>query len=640
MLTYRKLLILAIQSVLVICTYYCSFLLRCDFSVTPAMRQVFVQTLGVVFEVKLLVLVYYDLDSGWWQYVGMSDLWDITKASLLSSSVICLFVKFVTRPEMFPRSVYVIDFILTIFVIAGARFLVRTYTEGVKRETAQKNTLIVGAGRAGTDLVRQLKQNPDLDFNVIGFVDDDKTKLGVKIHGIRVLGAIKSIPELIDEYEIKCVVIAIPSASGRMVEQIVSNCRKAKVEFKILQALGARLTGQQSNSRQVRSLCLEHLLGRPPARLDIGKISSKLQGKVLLVTGAGGSIGSELCRQVAKFNPKKLVLFERSENDLFKISTELSAAFPKLNFVPVVGDILDVGALRDTFAMHRPSSVFHAAAYKHVPMMEMNCFQAVSNNVFGTYNVAMIARQFEAEHFVHISSDKAVKPSNVMGVTKRISELVILALQDQQTRFVALRFGNVLGSNGSVVPLFEHQIANGGPVLVTHPEATRYFMTIPEAVQLVLQASTMGHGGEIFILKMGDPVPIVKLANDLIRLSGYEPGKDIKIVFTGLRPGEKLVEELLLEQEGVLATSHEDVCVLNGGLVDFRRLMKSLDDLARIVETKNVDALVAKLCEIVPEYTPSGEILAMCEVGKHDQTSKFRHASSLLSSSDAVDAVA
>jgi FlaA1/EpsC-like NDP-sugar epimerase len=268
-------------------------------------------------------------------------------------------------------------------------------------------------------------------------------------------------------------------------------------------------------------------------------------------------------------------------------------------------------------------------------MMEMNCFQAVTNNVFGTYNVALISRQFEAEDFVHISSDKAVNPSNVMGVTKRISELVILALQDQQTRFVALRFGNVLGSNGSVVPLFERQIANGGPVLVTHPEATRYFMTIPEAVQLVLQASTMGRGGEIFILKMGEPVRIADLANNLIRLSGYEPGKEIKIVFTGLRPGEKLVEELLLAQEGISATSHEEVCVLKGGLVDFRRLRKSLDDLARIVETKNVDALVAKLCEIVPEYTPSDEMLALCETDKHDLTSKYRHASSLLAS-DAV----
>lgn len=630
MLTYRKLLILALQGLLVICTYYCSFLLRFDFTVTPSMREVFILTLGAVVEVKLLALVYFDLDSGWWRYVGMSDLRDIAKASLLSSAVIFLFVTYLIRPESFPRSVYVIDFILTIFVIAGARVLVRAYTEDVKKDTAQKNTLIAGAGRAGTELVRELKQNPDLDYSVVGFVDDDPTKLGIRIHGTTVLGTTEKIPELIEKYEIKCVLIAIPSATGRTVEQIVSKCRSAKVEFKILQALGTRLNGNHSTSTQVSNLRLEHLLGRPPARLDIGKISTKLKGKVLLVTGAGGSIGSELCRQVAKFNPKKLVLFERSENDLFKISSELSASFPGLNFIPVVGDILDVGRLRETFALHRPHSVFHAAAYKHVPMMEMNCFQAVTNNVFGTYNVALVARQFEAEDFVQISSDKAVNPSNIMGVTKRISELVNLALQDQKTRFVILRFGNVLGSNGSVVPIFERQIANGGPVLVTHPDATRYFMTIPEAVQLVLQASTMGRGGEIFILKMGEPVRIAELANQLIRLAGYEPGKEIKVVFTGLRPGEKLVEELLLAQEGISTTSHEEVCVLRGGFVDFARLRKSLDDLARIVETKNVDALVAKLCEIVPEYTPSDEMLALCEVDKHDLTSKYRHASTLL----------
>jgi FlaA1/EpsC-like NDP-sugar epimerase len=636
MITYRKLIILAFQGVLLIGTYYCSFLLRFDFSLPPNMRQVFMITLVLVMGVKLLVLVYFDLDSGWWRYVGMSDLRDIAKASLVSSVLIYLLVTYVTRPFSYPRSVYVIDFILTVFVIAGARVLVRSYTEDVKRGTAQKNTLIAGAGAAGTELVRQLKKNPDLDHNVVGFVDDDPTKLGVRIYGTKVLGPIEQIPELIERYDVQSVIIALPSATGRTVERIVNQCRSAKVEFKILQALGTRLNGHHASARQVANLRLEHLLGRSPARLEIGKISSKLQGKVLLVTGAGGSIGSELCRQVAKFNPKKLVLFERSENDLFKISTELTASFPGLKFVPVVGDILDVAALRETFAMHRPHSVFHAAAYKHVPMMEMNCFQAVTNNVFGTYNVALVARQFEAEDFVHISSDKAVNPCNVMGVTKRISELVILALQDQQTHFVALRFGNVLGSNGSVVPLFERQIANGGPVLVTHPDATRYFMTIPEAVQLVLQASTMGHGGEIFILKMGDPVSIVDLANNLIRLSGYEPEKEIKIVFTGLRPGEKLVEELFWEQEGIAATSHEDVCVLNGGMVDFRRLRKSLDDLARIVETKNVDALVAKLREIVPEYTPSEEILALCEVSKHDLTSKFRHASNLLLSSDAV----
>lgn len=631
MLTYRKLIILALQGALVAFTYYWSFLLRFDFSIAPPMRHVLLETIGIVVGIRLLAIVYFGLSSGWWRYVGMSDLLDIAKASLTSSLVIYLVVKYGVHPPSYPRSVYVIDLLLNVVVISGARVLVRSYTEHVKVGAAQKNTLIAGAGRAGSELVRQLKQNPELDYRVMGFVDDDPTKLGIKIHGTKVLGSTDRITSLIDTYGIQCVLIAIPSATGHTIEQIIGKCRAAKVEFKILQALGSRLNGHHPGTTKVGNLRLEHLLGRPPARLEFDKISCKLQGKVLLITGAGGSIGSELCRQVARFNPKKVVLFERSENDLFKICTELSTTFPGLNYVPVVGDILDVSVLRETFAMHRPNSVFHAAAYKHVPMMEINCFQAVTNNVFGTYNVALVARQFEAEDFVHISSDKAVNPSNVMGVTKRISELVILALQDQKTRFVVLRFGNVLGSNGSVVPLFEQQIASGGPVLVTHPDATRYFMTIPEAVQLVLQASTMGHGGEIFILKMGDPVKIVDLANNLIRLSGYEPGKEIKVIFTGLRPGEKLEEELLLEQEGISSTYHEQVCVLRGGDVDFQKLRTSLDELARIVETKNVYALVKKFCELVPGYTPSAEILALCEVDKHDLTFKYRQEISLLS---------
>jgi FlaA1/EpsC-like NDP-sugar epimerase len=635
MVNYRKLIIFAVQGILLALTYYCSFLLRFDYRLPPPNREIFVTTLGLVLVVKLVALWYFGLTSGWWRYVGMSDLLDITKTSLASSAVIYLLITFAIRPPFYPRSVYVIDCILTIVVIGGARFLVRSYTENVVQGTAQKNTLIVGAGTLGSELARQLRQIPDLDHHVVGFVDEDRSKIGAKIAGAKVLGTLEQISELIVEHEINSIIIALPSASGQTVNKIVQQCRSAKVELKILPALETRLKGHAADGlSHVSNLRLEHLLGRPPVRLEIGEISFKLQGKVLLVTGAGGSIGSELCRQLAKFRPKKLVLFERSENDLFKISSELSGTYPGLNFVPVVGDILDVVALRETFSLHRPHSVFHAAAYKHVPMMERNCFQAVTNNVFGTYNVALTARQFEAEEFVHISTDKAVKPCNIMGVTKRISELVILSLQDQKTRFVALRFGNVLGSNGSVVPLFERQIASGGPVLVTHPKATRYFMTIPEAVQLVLQASSMGRGGEIFILKMGDPVPIVELAQNMIRLSGYEPGKDIKIVFTGLRPGEKLVEELLLEQEGIAETSHEDIRVLNGGKVDFRWLSRMLDDMARIVERKNVDALVAKLREIVPEYTPSEEILALCELDRHDLTCKFRHASNELLSSE------
>jgi FlaA1/EpsC-like NDP-sugar epimerase len=325
-------------------------------------------------------------------------------------------------------------------------------------------------------------------------------------------------------------------------------------------------------------------------------------------------------------NPRQLVLFERSENDLFKLCTELSNVFPDLNYVPIVGDILDVALLREVFSTYRPHSVFHAAAYKHVPMMERNCFQAVTNNVFGTYNVAMMARQHQAEDFVLISSDKAVNPTNIMGVTKRIAELTILGLRHSNTHFLAVRFGNVLGSNGSVVPIFEQQIAKGGPVTVTDPDARRYFMTIPEAVQLVLQASTMGRGGEIFVLDMGEPVKILDLVDNLIRLSGLEPERDIKIEFIGLRPGEKLFEELQLEGEGIKPTSHEKIRILEGASITFEQVSNFLEELTLLVESKNVHGLVSKLVQIVPEYMPSEEINALCNVDRHDKALTYRRA--------------
>jgi FlaA1/EpsC-like NDP-sugar epimerase len=349
---------------------------------------------------------------------------------------------------------------------------------------------------------------------------------------------------------------------------------------------------------------------------------------VLLITGAGGSIGSELVRQVAKFRPRRIVLFERSENDLFKICTEMDAEFPEIPCQPIVGDILDVRLLRDVFALHRPDSVFHAAAYKHVPMMERNCFQAVTNNVFGTYNVALVAKQYQVGDFVMISSDKAVNPTNIMGATKRVAELIILSLQNQQhTRFMAVRFGNVLGSNGSVLPIFQQQIAQGGPVTVTDAQATRYFMTIPEAVQLVLQASTMGRGGEIFVLEMGEAVRILDLAKNLIRLSGLEVDRDIKIVFTGLRPGEKLFEELRLEGEGIRPTTHEKIRVLDGGASNFEQVMASLDELSTLLVANNVHGLVTKLKSIVPAYVPSEEILSLCEIDRHDLALSYKRRS-------------
>ena len=626
LMKYRAPLIFISQACLVIVTYYASFLLRLDANLDPAMRVVFWQTLPLVLLVKLVLSYRFGLLHGWWRYVGMSDLLDISKASFVSSCILFCVILGILRPAGYPRSVIPIDLVLTIMVVGGARFAVRAYTERARSYGSQRDTLIIGAGMAGSAIMRELKQNPNSNYNAVGFVDDDPSKKGMKIHGTKVLGNTDQLNELIVRHGIECVLIAIPSAGGPEIAQIVHKVRECRVEFKILPTISDLIDKPTSSVNQVRKLRLEDLLNRRPVQLDFAHITAKLTGKTVLVTGAGGSIGSELVRQLSRVNPRQLVLFERSENDLFKLCTELSNVFPELNYVPVVGDILDVALLREVFSTYRPHSVFHAAAYKHVPMMERNCFQAVTNNVFGTYNVAMMARQHQAEDFVLISSDKAVNPTNIMGVTKRIAELTILGLRHSNTHFLAVRFGNVLGSNGSVVPLFEQQIAKGGPVTVTDPDARRYFMTIPEAVQLVLQASTMGKGGEIFVLDMGEPVKILDLVDNLIRLSGLEPERDIKIEFIGLRPGEKLFEELQLEGEGIKPTSHEKIRILEGASITFEQVSNFLEELTLLVESKNVHGLVSKLVQIVPEYMPSEEINALCNVDRHDKALTYRRA--------------
>jgi FlaA1/EpsC-like NDP-sugar epimerase len=630
----HKALIVSLQAVLIVFTYYSAFALRLDFSIDHRARNTLLLSLPWVICIKLLAFWWCGLLRGWWRYVGMSDLLDISKASVASAVFMTLaFWAGLWPRQGFPRSAILIDMVLTILVVGGARFLVRAYNEEISACVAKKETLIVGAGRAGSTIMRELKQNPGLDYKPIGFVDDDPTKMGIKIHGKRVLGTTDDISTLVIRHGVKCVLLAIPSANGSDIDRIISKCSQRPVEFKILKGVGNRIDGR-TRVDEVRQVRVEDLLGREPVRLDLESIQKKLTGQSVLITGAGGSIGSELARQVAGFSPRELVLFERSENDLFHLCSELQRRFPTVRYSAVVGDILDVACLRDVFAIYRPDSVFHAAAYKHVPMMESNCFQAVTNNVFGTYNVALVAKQYRARDFVMISSDKAVNPANIMGVTKRVAELTILSLQKNETRFSAVRFGNVIGSNGSVLPIFEQQLRNGGPLTVTHPEIKRFFMTIPEAAQLVLQASSMGMGGEIFVLDMGEPVKIVDLAQKLIRISGLEAEKKIKIVFVGLRPGEKLSEELHFQAEGLRETSHPKIRLLDGGSVEFQSVREWLDELSALVEARNVSGLVAKLRTIVPEYSPSPEILAQCDVDRHDVSSKYRSARVALSQLD------
>ena len=631
---YRGLLILASQTLLVMLTYYVSFLLRLDTSLNASQMAIFWKTLPLVLLIKLVLWYQFGLMHGWWRYVGISDLLDISRASLLSSVLIFVLLEGVLRLDGYPRSVVLIDLFLTIMVLGGVRFGVRAYTERARSDGAQIHTLIVGAGEAGSAIVRELKQNSGLNYHPVGLVDDDLTKKGVKIHGVKVLGNTDELHDLIVQHRVSCVMIAIPRANGRLIEGIIAKCRECKVEFKTLPPIG-ELINRSAWVTQVRKLRVEDLLEREPVALDLDRIRGWVAGKVILITGAGGSIGSELVRQAASLGARQVVLLDRSENDLFKLGCELSRKFPQLDYVPVVGDIQDVPLLREVFSAYRPHSVFHAAAYKHVPMMERNCFQAVTNNVFGTYNVALMARQHRVGDFVLISSDKAVNPTNIMGVTKRVAELIMQGLQDSSgPRFMAVRFGNVLGSNGSALPLFEQQIATGGPVTVTHPDMLRYFMTIPEAVQLVLQASSMGQGGETFVLDMGEPVRILDLVRNLIRLSGMEPDRDIKIEFVGLRPGEKMFEELKLEGEDIGPTAHAKIRVLTGGKMTFEQMSVWLDQLSVLVAAKNVHGLVSKLVEIVPEYSPSDEVIALSEIDRHDQSLMYSLARTHLVASE------
>jgi len=610
---YRKPVIAAFQISLFTVTYLLSFLLRLDYYLPAHNRPAFFATLPIVVAIKAVIFYRFGLFRGWWRYVGMDDLADVIKATSVST-LISLGGVFVAKGFYgYPRSVWAIDWVLTILVLGGVRFAVRAYAESSLGSRAGASTLIVGAGAAGSTLARQMRGHSRLDYRPVGFVDDDLTKLGIKLQGLPVLGTTADLPKLIDRYAVEQVLIAIPTLRGGEVERILDKCRERRVGFKIVPPISDLLAGHLTLD-QIRGVRIEDLIGREPVELDVVHLRERLAGRRVLITGAGGSIGSELARQVAAFEPRQLILFERSENDLYNVEVKLRERFPALDLVPVIGDITDADQLAEIFAAYLPQSIFHAAAYKHVPMMERHLFQAVRNNIFGTANVARAAMEAGVEDFLMISSDKAVKPTSVMGVTKRSAELVVAALQSRGvTRFVSVRFGNVLGSSGSVLPLFRRQIGARQPVTVTHPEVTRYFMTTTEAVQLVLQASTMGRGGEIFVLDMGEPVKIVDLAHKLIRLSGLEPGRDLEIKFTGLRPGEKLSEELLLEGEGVLPTVHEKIRVLSGRPISYPQISRWLAALKEAVEQKDGQAVLDELCWMVPEYRPSPELLAWCQ---------------------------
>ncbi len=565
--------------------------------------------------VKLVVFGMFGQYRGWWRYVGISDLKDIFRASLTSALVLiglwtAALNLATVRPALpapivqISQGVFVADLFGTILILAALRTAIRLYHEEYSATQAGrlKRFLIVGAGDAGEALLRDLQRTSVLEYDVVGFIDDDPTKQGTRIRGVPVLGGVERLPTLCRQHQIEEIAIAMPSATHRQRRRVIQVCEGAKVRFRTVPSLTDIASGRYQVS-QIRDVDINDLLGREAVQLDLNAIRTFAQDKVVLVTGAGGSIGSEMCRQISLFGPRQLLLVERAENPLFHIEMELNTDFPGLERVPLIADITDKNGLERIFRQYKPEVVIHAAAHKHVPLMEANPGEAIKNNVLGTRIVADLADAEGATHFVMLSTDKAVHPTSVMGASKRLAEMYIQDLgRTSKTDMVTVRFGNVLGSEGSVVPLFKRQIAEGGPVTVTDRRMRRYFMTIPEAAQLTLQAAALGRGGEIFVLDMGDPVRIVDLAKELITLSGFRPGEDIEIVFTGVRPGEKLFEELRIEGEDMLRTPHPKIRIWKNVPMDRDTLRRGIDDLIGLAETGDPDRITQKIKDLVPEY--------------------------------------
>jgi len=658
-------------------SYAASYLLRFDLKVPPSQYLAFRSMLIPILLLKLYVFYHYGLYQGMWRYTGLKDLENIIKASVISSLGIIGLILITSRFEGFPRSVFLIDCILTIFLIGGFRLAIRRsfqinrkgafpWNGNKNGHTKKRYVLIIGAGDAGEKILREINDNVELNYRVIGFLDDDPKKIYRYIHddpkkiyryihGVRVLGAIDEIISITKDIEIDEIIIAVPSASGDKMRRFIELCRKTGIHCKTIPSIGELINGKVSVSN-IREVSYSDLLGRTPVELDMKKIGAYLKGKCVLITGAGGSIGSEFCRQVAGFGPQRLVMLDRAESSLYDIQMEIQRRFPEQVITPILSSVTSRERLQWVFSQYMPQVVFHAAAYKHVPMMEKHPWEAVYNNILGTKYTLEASIEAGVERFVLISTDKAVRPTNIMGTSKRIAELFLQTKYKEmlagkgrsmgrRTKIMAVRFGNVIGSAGSVIPLFKRQIAHGGPVTVTDPEVTRYFMTINEAVQLILQAGAIGESGDIYILKMGKPVKIADMAKDLIRLSGFEPDKDIRIKVTGLRPGEKLYEELITEGEGIVPTIHEKLMVLrpngngNGGSgggngngnggnghnggngnggngtnggnghngsngYTYAYLEKRVEELVELADNNDGEAIKLKLQMLVPEFTP------------------------------------
>ncbi|MDI6641518.1 MAG: nucleoside-diphosphate sugar epimerase/dehydratase [Elusimicrobiota bacterium] len=600
----RKPILILIDLAIINLTVYLALLLRWDWSLPEYVKLAYISLAPLITIVRLICFYAFGMYQWTFRYAGIQEAINIWKATTLGTFAFITIV-FIKQYTFLGRSIPIIDYFLCFFFVSASRLFPRLVIRFREQRRSVKNlkrTVIIGAGSTGGMVAKELIEKKEL-YQPVGFIDDDPAKRSLWIQGLKVLGTTREIQKIVDKYQIEEVIIAIPSTSGKIVRDIIAKCEAAGVKFKIVPAVRRILSGEVS-IKFIRDVQPEDLLGREVISVNTDEIKSLIQSKSVLITGAGGTIGSELSRQVASFSPSRLILNDNNENEIYFLEIELKKKFPSVELIIVIGDAKDIITLKDIFA-YKPQIVFHAAAYKHVPLMERNICAAIKNNIITSRNLIYAASHYKAEKFVLISTDKAVNPTSVMGATKRVAEMLLQAKSKcSKTKFMSVRFGNVIGSSGSVVPLFKKQIEEGGPITVTHPEIKRYFMTVSEAVELVLQAAAFGTGGETFILDMGEQIKIIDLARDLIVLSGLKPDKDIAIEFSGLRPGEKLYEEVLHDAETDRATKHNKIFIAQADNFDTAKLHKDIRELEELVASMAEDKIIQKLKEMVPSYSP------------------------------------
>ncbi len=606
--SWKRNVVVLSDLVIIIFTFYLAFQIRFmeEGFFFPQYFPIFKQTLPLVTAVYFVSFIFFGLYKGLWRYASINDLIRIFKAMLAGALLSVVGMIFVLGLRDFPRSIFIIHPLLLFFFIGVSRLGIRlfkvTLLSSFSGISGHKRIILVGAGDAGEMILREAQRYPEHGYKVVGFVDDDVRKINRDIHGVKILGAIGELPGIVKEKSVDEIIITLPSATRDQVRRIIDVCDKTELPYKITPSLSELIGGKVSFS-QIRKVGVEDILSRKEVKLDLGKISHYISDKKVLITGAGGSIGSEVCRQLTRFNPRQLILFGRGEFSLYNIEGELRERYPSLALVPVIANIRDKERTRAVLAYYKPDVIFHAAAHKHVPLMEINPCEAIKNNVAGSRILMEAAEDYEVKYFVLISTDKAVNPTSFMGASKRVAELLLQAVaKENKCRFSAVRFGNVLESRGSVLPLFKKQIEEGRPLTITDVRVSRYFMTTSEAAQLVIQAGAMGRRGDIFVLDMGEPIKIIDLARDLIRLSGFEPDTDIKIKITGLRPGEKLHEELVAKEEKARPTWHEKILVIKANEIDAEGFRKKVEELEELAIKEDVQGMKEKIKELVPEF--------------------------------------